>query len=141
MQKNTNQAGFTLLELIVSITILTLIFTVFFKFFSQAMLFQNRNEDEFVAINLAREVLSEVENSPELFTAAQIYPPFNISIQSKLHIDSEGMFTNSKYEDYKLQLEVTVDQEFPILRKVHIILLDATTNKMVTETYGYVKGT
>jgi type II secretory pathway pseudopilin PulG len=140
MLNTRKQLGFTLLEVLASFIILSLIFTVFFKFFSQAMLFQSKNEEDFVGINMAREILSEIENAPELFTSTQSYPPFNDNIQNILNVNIDGAFREPEYKNYKLQLNVTIDNRYSVLRKIHIIILNVETNQMITETYGYVKG-
>ncbi len=56
-----NENGMTLLELLLSMAILLIIFTVFFQFFSQTALFTMKNEEKIKAINIARETISEIK--------------------------------------------------------------------------------
>ncbi|WP_180271399.1 prepilin-type N-terminal cleavage/methylation domain-containing protein [Fredinandcohnia onubensis] len=62
MQKLDNQ-GFTLIELLASIVIITIILTVFMRFFSQAALFANVNEESLTSSNDARTVLTLIQEN------------------------------------------------------------------------------
>lgn len=53
--------GFTLIEVLASIIIIGIILTVFFGFYSQSMLFSNKNQQQLEALNIAREVLVHVQ--------------------------------------------------------------------------------
>lgn len=59
MKKN----GYTLVEILVSISLLLLIGTVFFQFFTFSQKTTSRNEDKLVSINLAQSVLEEIKSS------------------------------------------------------------------------------
>ncbi|SFL45651.1 type IV pilus modification PilV family protein [Salibacterium qingdaonense] len=56
------QQGFTLVELLASLTILSIVLISFLSFFSQYTLFSVRAEDELTAVNAAEEVMFEVKN-------------------------------------------------------------------------------
>lgn len=53
--------GFTLIEILVSITILAIILAVFFPFFSQAMANSVNNQKKMVAFNMAKEILYDFQ--------------------------------------------------------------------------------
>ncbi|TXK91987.1 prepilin-type N-terminal cleavage/methylation domain-containing protein, partial [Parageobacillus sp. SY1] len=53
--------GFTLLEVLASITILSIVAIGMFSFFTNAMQYTTYNQDKTVAINIARGVLAYME--------------------------------------------------------------------------------
>lgn len=56
-----NDRGFTLLEVLLSITILSIVIISFLAFFNQAYSYTKQNEDKTVFINVARNVLYYME--------------------------------------------------------------------------------
>lgn len=62
MNKMKLEHGFTLLELLASIVIIVIVLTSFFSFFSQSAMFSKKNEENLVAMNMAREVLETVNS-------------------------------------------------------------------------------
>lgn len=56
-----NRKGLTLIEVLLSITILGIIATSFLSFFNQAYSYTKKNEDKTVGINVARNVLNYFE--------------------------------------------------------------------------------
>lgn len=59
--RNHNENGLTLIEVLLSITILGIIATTFLSFFSNAYSYTKMNEDKTVGINVARYVLNYFE--------------------------------------------------------------------------------
>ncbi|WP_246940886.1 type IV pilus modification PilV family protein [Bacillus pinisoli] len=57
----SNSKGFTLLEVLVSITILSIVLITLLAFFTQAYSFTNINKDKTVALNIARSVVTYIE--------------------------------------------------------------------------------
>ncbi|TYS68930.1 prepilin-type N-terminal cleavage/methylation domain-containing protein [Sutcliffiella horikoshii] len=62
-EKINNDSGFTLLEVLVSIVILSIIILTFLSFFSQALLFSVKEEDNLVGVNISERILYYVEGS------------------------------------------------------------------------------
>ncbi|MFE8703435.1 prepilin-type N-terminal cleavage/methylation domain-containing protein [Cytobacillus sp. FJAT-54145] len=56
-----NEKGLTLIEVLVSITLLSIITITFLSFFNQAYSYTKKNEDKTVGINVARNVLYYME--------------------------------------------------------------------------------
>ncbi len=69
-----NKKGFTLIEVLVSITILGIVLMSFMNFFMQAGSFTNMNQKKTVAVNVARNALMFVESQSFL----EIYSEFPI---------------------------------------------------------------
>ncbi|WP_223702915.1 type IV pilus modification PilV family protein [Sutcliffiella deserti] len=61
--KVSDDRGFSLLEVLVSIVILSVIILSFLSFFSQAMFFSVREEDNLIGVNIAERILYNVEKS------------------------------------------------------------------------------
>ncbi|ETI70297.1 prepilin-type N-terminal cleavage/methylation domain-containing protein [Neobacillus vireti] len=56
-----NQQGLTLIEVLVSITLLGIVLTTFLSFFNQAYSYTKKNQDKTIGINVARNVLYYME--------------------------------------------------------------------------------
>ncbi|GAA0450492.1 type II secretion system protein [Alkalibacillus silvisoli] len=56
--------GFTLIEILGAITILSIVLISFIGFFSQSIILSSKVEDELTAINIAESVLSEIKDDP-----------------------------------------------------------------------------
>lgn len=63
-----NERGFTLVEILVSIVILSVIVPIFFQFFVVSQKVTTNNEDKLVAITVAEDVLDRIKHNlyPEL---------------------------------------------------------------------------
>lgn len=59
--RNHNENGLTLIEVLLSITILGIVATTFLSFFSNAYSYTKMNEDKTVGINVARNILNFFE--------------------------------------------------------------------------------
>lgn len=66
-----NDRGFTLLEVLLSVTILSIVIISFLAFFNQAYSYTKQNEDKTVFINVARNVLYYMEQQD--YTAMNAY--------------------------------------------------------------------
>ncbi|WP_456273866.1 type IV pilus modification PilV family protein [Bacillus sp. AK031] len=63
-----NHQGLTLIEVLVSVTILSTVLLVFLNFFFQAGTYTNMNQKKTVAVNVARNALMYMENQSFLVT-------------------------------------------------------------------------
>lgn len=61
LTKYSNSKGLTLIEVLLSITILFIILIVFFQIFGQSMLFSSKVEDKFSAANIAERILFDAD--------------------------------------------------------------------------------
>ena len=62
-----NNKGFTLVEILVSITLLMMVGATFFQFFVFSQKSTTDNKEKLVAINLAQSVLEQMENSKDAY--------------------------------------------------------------------------
>ncbi|WP_179295622.1 type IV pilus modification PilV family protein [Bacillus sp. FJAT-45350] len=155
LRKLFTQKGFTLLEVLASVVILTIVLTTFFSFFSQSLVFSNKNGDRIVAYNLAQKTLRIVEMeynrnivNDHVITCSDyptVYPNLLIN-------ELEGLSCFYEENDKYYYPEVTITKqtsidftkpEFPVMYLVHIKIFDSdstSTNIKLAETFGYIRG-
>ncbi|CAH2716273.1 hypothetical protein BACCIP111895_03457 [Neobacillus rhizosphaerae] len=73
-----NEKGVTLLEVLISIVILSIIFLSVMRFFPQMGFMNNQNAEKTQAINTAKEILIDWQNSPH--AKAFLVDPTNESL-------------------------------------------------------------
>ncbi|NIK11594.1 type IV pilus modification PilV family protein [Alkalibacillus almallahensis] len=56
-----NHKGFSLIEVLAALVILTIVLTSFIGFFSQSIILSTQTEDELTAVNVAEKVLTEIK--------------------------------------------------------------------------------
>ncbi|MGO4888584.1 prepilin-type N-terminal cleavage/methylation domain-containing protein [Anaerobacillus sp. MEB173] len=61
MRINTDEQGFSIIELLLALTILSVVSLTFFGFFGQAFLAGKKAEDKLVAVNLARQYAKNID--------------------------------------------------------------------------------
>lgn len=144
--------GFTLIEVLASLVILSIILITFFSFFNQALLFSSKNEDRLVAYNLARKTLNIVTQShtnvteEEITISCETYP---IHYSSQLIAVLEPANCYYKVNEVKYFPEITIrKQTYPEITNttlyiVHVKIYSSnviTDRKLLSETFGYVRG-
>ncbi len=89
-----NERGFTLLEVLLSITILGIVIISFLSFFNQAYSYTKKNEDKTVGINVARNVLYYMEQQD--YTRMKSY--LGTNLEKEIDITScENSTLNFRY--------------------------------------------
>jgi prepilin-type N-terminal cleavage/methylation domain-containing protein len=83
-----NQQGLTLIEVLVSITLLGIVLTSFLSFFNQAYSYTKKNQDKTVGINVARNVLYYIEQQDYNRIHEQYFPSKNSPEKVKLTIEN-----------------------------------------------------
>ncbi|WP_066365608.1 prepilin-type N-terminal cleavage/methylation domain-containing protein [Neobacillus fumarioli] len=83
-----NSRGLTLIEVLVSITILGIITTAFLSYFTQAYSYTKKNQDQTVGINIARNVLYYMEQQNYQSIKNQYFPSDTNPKEVKLTIDN-----------------------------------------------------
>jgi type II secretory pathway pseudopilin PulG len=136
-----NEKGITLLEVLLSITILSIIFISFMSFFPQMGFMNKQNEDKTQAVNIAKQILNkwrldeDVEKALEIGTPWPVEPvietppkEYHLFIindpkaEIKIWKTSEKGFTeDDSVKAYKIQVQVNNDR-----------------NLVLSETFGYV---
>lgn len=164
MNKMKLEHGFTLLELLASIVIIVIVLTSFFSFFSQSAMFSKKNEENLVAMNLAREVLETVKKeagkeedgiAPSRFPSS-IFDGSNCLDSTKinqakgiLNLNDDGTFKdvdNQLYPCLSLVSETDVnvsEVDYKLMRVMVEIYQKAKeagqSDQLLTKTYGYVR--
>ena len=98
-----NERGLTLLEVLLSITILGIVLMSFLSFFSQAYSYTKKNEDKTVGINVARNVLYYFEQQDFDRIDKAYFPEveeFEIKCDDKLPGSEETVFEPSVCENF-----------------------------------------
>lgn len=138
-KKFGNERGMTLVEVLVSLVILTILFTGAMKFFTQAYSYTSMNQNKTVGINVARNTLSFMEkqsfiemketfnkdstNQLKIYICGNEYqykedlsPPASCSLVSLNNTDFDitvryGPESSTEYDPYLIPITVQVDWE------------------------------
>lgn len=168
MLKGINkQDGFTLIEVLVSIVILSIILTTFFSFFSQSLIFSGKNEEKLVAYNLASKTLKIVEqrynnklpstqSTIEIFSNSTVCSEDLSTIAPDLKWDSTTSamcYYNQNQKKYYPEIVITNQATdftatpgyttptlFTINVKIFNFPKTVSNRKVLSETFGYVRG-
>jgi prepilin-type N-terminal cleavage/methylation domain-containing protein len=132
-----NECGFTLLEILLSITILGIILLGFFQFFGQSMIFSNKNEAKLQAVNIARQVMNELQgqalNKSTPSPLSSTNPNHKEIINSLLQSSNVDDLTNGRFE-----ITLSFDTYDDPLVQVTVKVTSLQQN-ISAETYGYMK--
>lgn len=129
--------GFTLIEVLAALVILSIVLLSFFSFFSQSALFTQKNRDKLTAVNLAQDTIVTIKKNTSFFQQSKTYTTtFPEPERSILNVNSTGIF--NQQPNYKLQLTISKDSSYH-LYKLYVRILDIN-GKQLTETYHYLKG-
>ncbi|MEH7417112.1 type II secretion system protein [Neobacillus drentensis] len=147
-----NEKGLTLIEVVVSIVILSIVLISLMSIFPQMSLLNNQNEQKTQAINTAKEVLinwkeSQVvktflqsSNQTTGFTPAYVDENINYTLFSLTKFTNYYYFETTK-DEYKVQIKIkrTPDNNSnnSFVNQIDVQLFNSKGN-MVAETYGYV---
>lgn len=117
--KLNNQNGLTLIEVLLSITILSIVLTSFLSFFTDAFRFNSKNDDSIQAMNVAREQQalikekpwSEITNTytPETDYYVQVVTLPNYDVKVSVKKDPETIVTY--YNLHLVHIEVLKDEK------------------------------
>jgi prepilin-type N-terminal cleavage/methylation domain-containing protein len=72
-----NKNGFTLLEVLVSFTLLSIVILVFFSMFQRYAFISNNNEDNIVAMNLAEKIAAKIQHNSDAIEDRYFFIPNN----------------------------------------------------------------
>lgn len=134
-----NEKGITLLEVILSIAILSIIFLSFLSLFPQMGKMNNHNEDKSQAIRTAKEVLVKWQFDGDV-KAYVANPGTAILIDPPIKQDGYYVFSSTEGE-FAVKIKVKeVPAKVSQLYKAHLIIVELMNdkNQIVTETYGYM---
>lgn len=107
-KKLQNQQGMTIIELLVSLVILTILFTGAMQFFPQSYSYTRVNQSKTVGTNVARNALQYMQGQSFLKVKKEFESP-NESRVLKLYICERTLSSNAEEKYYQYQ-----DQTLPI---------------------------
>ncbi|USK58976.1 type II secretion system protein [Peribacillus asahii] len=137
MNNFKNNNGFTLIEVLASITILGIVLTVFLSFFSNSMTFSVKAEDKLTAINLAEKELYDVTNSIEAYCKIKnCQEPNNISPDK--YTRSDISLNNKTYLSTVTPLSQNAEEISLGLLPISITI-NSEDNKELITLYGYIE--
>lgn len=129
--------GYTLIEVLGSIVILSIILISFYSFITQGFIFSAKNEDSLVSSNLANHVLETIQKNYTSSTCVNSPNIFTDYITFFEDIEDGGIKLNDGI--YYINAELFCDDpstDLPILQ-VKVYDSPSKTN-IVTESFGYV---
>ncbi|RBW71585.1 type IV pilus modification PilV family protein [Bacillus taeanensis] len=137
MHFNKKEDGFTLLEVLLSLSILSIVLLTFSGLFLQSTFFSSKNEDHLAAVHLAPEVLIEVKQTlnPSNFlnlSSSYTVTEFNSTFNANLH----------EQLDYYISIDVHYEEDQQITDNllhiyIKIYTLENNQEKILIETFGY----
>ena len=137
MNNLKNHNGFTLIEVLASITILGIVLTVFLSFFSNSMTFSVKAEDKLTAINLAEKELHDLTNSIEAYCKTENCEEPN-NIPEDTYTRSPIELNNKTYLSTMTPLSQNTEESSLGLLPISITI-HSEDNKELTTVYGYVE--
>jgi len=141
-------SGFTLLEVLLSFTILGFILLVFFQFFGQSLAFSTKNETKLQEVNIAREAMNILQAKSNVVALVKSQIGSNIhNVELSSTTDGEMMnellHPNASIDSLlKGQYEMVFHfHESPDITPLVQITVRVTSpgQKNSAETYGYIK--
>jgi prepilin-type N-terminal cleavage/methylation domain-containing protein len=149
MQIIRNEKGVTLIEVLVSMVLLSIIFISVMKFFPQMGSINKQNEDKTQAINIAKEILINWQESSEVkwFLVKKDQVTGFTSVDAKVdytnfHYDDDYYYFETSKDKYTVHIKVnkspTTSSKLSSVHSIGIKLFNKNGN-VVTDTYGYVK--
>ena len=135
-KKLDNQNGLTLLEVLVSIVILTIVLTSFAGFFSQSALFVKKNEEKLSTSQTAQQIVNLIEvniSKSRLQTLSEC-------ADSNCTLNEEGLETLSSQtinSTYTISALFTPGEENLI--KVKVTIIDNDDPESSSETFTYIR--
>lgn len=136
--KLDNQDGVTLLEVLLSIVLLTIVLTSFAGFFSQSAMFVKKNEDKLSTSQTAQQIVNFIEGN---ITKNMIQTEFdkctNPCELRMTETDLEALTGLSINSPYNISAEFT--QSIEGLVKVKVAIIDSDNPESSSETFTYIR--
>jgi prepilin-type N-terminal cleavage/methylation domain-containing protein len=135
-----DEKGFTLLEVLISIVLLSVIFLSIMNFFPQMGLINQENENKTKAINTAQAVLVEWEHNDDVTTKLKN----NINstaIPGYYKSDSNYYYYKTVKDNFNVIIKIKMDSDLvsaPIKTRLIKIQVLNKRNNVVGETFGYI---
>ena len=141
-----NNSGFTLIEILASVVLLTVVLSMFLSIFPQMANMNNRTGDNLDAANVGKEVLVKMKKmSYENITSKTNLPIDNTTYtNSTNNIQIKGTYVTN-IENYNVEININKTHDVEInssttrLRRFSIKILDDQNKNTLTTTYGYLQ--
>jgi len=112
-----NEKGFTLIELVVSIAVLSIIIVPFFGIFTNAAKMDVKSKTEMTANFLAQEIVANVKNNPNIFEEKPEWTTASA-------INLGDLFEDENFKDFLAQIE-------------YVPITDLSVTQTITGTSGF----
>jgi len=145
-----NEKGVTLIEVLASIVLLSIIFLSVIRFFPQMGLINNQNENKTKAINIAKEILINWQESSDVkwflvktdrvtgFTSTDPKVAYN-----KFNYDDTYYYFETSKDIYNVHIKIKKSPEtssrLSSVNSIVVQLLNKKNGNVISETFGYVK--
>ena len=136
-----NNSGFTLIEILASVVLLTVVLSMFLSIFPQMANMNNRTGDNLDAANVGKELLVKYKNyktSPDnVFktTVTNALPPTNTSIEPKI--------STYIYENFDIVVTIYPKADANVqgsAQSLYLMKIEVMNgNNTLTTTHGYLK--
>lgn len=139
MNISQNEKGVTLIEVLLSIVILSVIFLSIMRFFPQMGFMNKENEDKTQAINTANEILIEWQESEDVKINLK-NRTMNV-LPGYITPDSTNYKFKTKKGNFDVNIKIQINSDListPI--KTHLIQIELLNKRgnIVSKTYGYI---
>jgi prepilin-type N-terminal cleavage/methylation domain-containing protein len=137
-KKLDNQNGLTLLEVLLSIVLLTIVLTSFAGFFSQSAMFVKKNEDKLSTSQTAQQIVNLIEvNITKSMLQAEFDKCESPCVITLFETDLETLTGLSIKSPYNISAEFT--QSIEGLVKVKVAIIDSDHPESSSGTFTYIR--
>ncbi|MFP5114421.1 type IV pilus modification PilV family protein [Bacillaceae bacterium C204] len=144
MEINNNEKGFTLIEVLVSLVILSIIFLSILRLFPQMGLMNKVNEDKTQAINTAKQLLIDWQNSVEVQNYLE--DPTTGSLPGFVKAEGDYYYCTTTKGEFTANIKIKQTTDLTSAAtaspfEVHYIEIQLLNkrNSVVSEIYGYIR--
>lgn len=143
-----NRNGFTLIEILASIVLLTIVISMFLTIFPQMGNMNHRNGENLDAANVSKELLVSIKRND--YNKVSLGTSLPIAVESINSLNKDIIIIGN-YKLFKVRLTLTIAEEETDIGKVPLhmlkieifdknqtVLIDNKVNVLST-TYGYIK--
>ncbi len=127
IKKIDNEKGLTLIEVLVSITLLSIVIITFLSFFTNAFRFNSINDDSIQAMNIAREQQALIKEES-----------WN-DITSTYPMTTDYYVQTINQPDYDIKISINIIPENIVsYYKLHLVHIEVMKDeRLLSETYTY----
>ncbi|WP_064093113.1 type IV pilus modification PilV family protein [Rossellomorea aquimaris] len=134
-----NEKGITLIEVLLSMAILSIVLLTIFNFFPQIGMLNQYNGNKAVGVNIAKKYLVQWKDSNEVIEFL-LDPDLSPPPDGYDHEDSNYFYYKKTTNDFDVHIKIKKSSELNSTpAKAHLIQIEVIEDgKTISETYGYV---